>query len=114
MARTSKDASLRRPIPVRRAMQKLGEDIREARIRRRLPASVLAGRASINRFTLSKVERGDPGVAFGTYATLLYSLGMIDRLANLADLRSDDVGLLLERDRLPKRVRGSRRTKSTA
>ena len=98
-------AKLTRPLPVLRAMKKLGEDLRDARILRRLPIALLASRASITRVTLSKVERGDPGVAFGTYATVLYSLGMIGRLANLADLKTDEAGLALERERLPKRVR---------
>ena len=81
-------------------MQKLGADLREACIRRRLPAAVIAARASISRLTLIKIERGDPGVASRSYAAVIYSLGMIDRLANLADLRSDEIGLLLERDPL--------------
>jgi hypothetical protein len=40
------------PLPVRRALSKLGRDIREARLRRRIPAAVVAERASISRSTL--------------------------------------------------------------
>ena len=53
------------PIPVRRALRKLGHDIRDARRRRRIPASIAAERASISRTTLVKIEKGDPGVAMG-------------------------------------------------
>ena len=93
------------PIPVRTALRKLGSDIRDARRRRRIPMTILAQRASIHRMTLAKVEEGDPGVAVGTYATVLFVLGMAGRLAELADARFDQVGLALEEERLPKRIR---------
>jgi hypothetical protein len=51
-----------------------------------------------------KVEKGYPGVAIGTYAAVLFALGMIDKLRELASARSDDVGLALEEERLPKRI----------
>jgi hypothetical protein len=93
------------PIPVRNALRKLGRDIRDARLRRRVSTAIMANRALIDRKTLRKVENGDPGVSMGTYATLLFVLGMTDRLAELADARFDRVGLALEEERLPKRIR---------
>lgn len=98
------------PIPVRRALRKLGHDIRDARRRRRLPASVAAQRASISRTTLVKIEKGDPGVAMGHYSTVLFVMGMADRLGDVADARNDSVGLQLDEERLPQRIR-SKRTK---
>ena len=62
------------PIPVKRALRKLGGDIRDARRRRRIPTQVMAERAGISRTTLLKVERGVPGVSFGTLATVLFVL----------------------------------------
>ena len=62
------------PIPVMRAIRKLGDDIRDARRRRRIPATILAERASISRTTLHKVERCDPGVSLGIYSTVLFVL----------------------------------------
>jgi transcriptional regulator with XRE-family HTH domain len=93
------------PLPVKRALAKLGEDIRSARLRRRISTSIMASRAFITRTTLLKVERGDPGVSLGTYATVLFILGLISKVENLADARSDEVGLQLEEERLPKRIR---------
>jgi transcriptional regulator with XRE-family HTH domain len=93
------------PIPVRRALRKLGADIRDARRRRRIPTAVMAERALISRMTLNKVEKGNPGVSLGIYATVLFVLGMTDRLAELADARHDAVGLSLEEERLPQRIR---------
>lgn len=93
------------PIPVRRAVLKLGADIRDARLRRRISTEIMAERASISRTTLYKVERGDVSVSMGTYATILFVLGMIDRLGNIADLTHDSLGRQLDEDRLPKRIR---------
>jgi transcriptional regulator with XRE-family HTH domain len=93
------------PIPVRRVLVKLGRDIREARLRRRISSQLMASRALIARTTLHKVEKGDPGVAIGTYATVLFVLGLSDRLAELADARFDETGLALAEEQLPKRIR---------
>jgi transcriptional regulator with XRE-family HTH domain len=93
------------PIPVRRALAKLGDDIRTARIRRRITTTIMAERAFIDRKTLRRVERGNPGVSLGIYAIVLFVLGLTDRLAELADVRTDQVGLQLEEEQLPQRVR---------
>jgi hypothetical protein len=93
------------PIPVRNALCKLGRDIRDARLRRRVSTAIMASHALIDRKTLRKAENGDPGVSMGTYATALFVLGMTDRLGELADARFDRVGLALEEERLPKRIR---------
>jgi transcriptional regulator with XRE-family HTH domain len=108
-----KQSSLYLPVPVIRALRKLGHNIHDARRRRRIPAAILAERASISRMTLSKVEKGEPGVSLGTYATVLFTLGMVERLADVADPRHDTVGLELEAEQLPQRIRLSRRQVST-
>ena len=91
-------------VPVIRALRKLGHDLRDARLRRRITIEILAQRASISRTTMTRIEKGDAGVSAGNYATVLFILGMIDRLSNLADIRQDAVGLALEEEDLPKRV----------
>lgn len=100
------------PIPVRRAVRKLGKDIRDARLRRRIPTELLAERASISRMTLYNVENGDTNVSMGTYATIMFVLGMIDRISNLADANEDALGRQLEEERLPKRIRLPRKKKA--
>ena len=99
------------PYPVTRVLRKLGHDVRDARRRRRIPVAILAERASISRTTLHKVEQGDSGVSLGAFATVLFVLGMADRLGDLADARHDSVGLALEEEHLPQRIRLSRRQK---
>ncbi|HAE02727.1 MAG TPA: hypothetical protein DCG04_15030 [Rhodospirillaceae bacterium] len=92
------------PFPVLRALRKLGSDIKDARLRRRIPTKLMAERASISRTTLNKIEKGEPGVALGLYATVLFVLGMHQRLADLADVTQDKTGLELEDERLPQRI----------
>jgi len=100
------------PIPVKRALYKLGRDICDARRRRRIPTAIMAERASISRTTLNKVEKGEAGVALGIYASVLFVLGMVDRLGNLADSTIDQVGLELDEERLPKRIRRPRKARA--
>lgn len=102
------------PLPVKRALVKLGNDLRAARLRRRIPTTLMAQRAFITRTTLGKVEKGDSGVSLGIYATVLFILGMTARLEELADARADAVGLQLDEERLPKRIRRSRAPKEEA
>ena len=106
----STQLNLTLPIPVGRAIRKLGQDIRDARLRRRISTAVMAERASISRTTLNKIEKGDPGVSLGNYANVLFVLGMAERLGELADVRTDTVGLELEEERLPQRIRNPRRS----
>jgi transcriptional regulator with XRE-family HTH domain len=105
--------AIRMPLPVIRSLRKLGRDIRDARRRRRIPAAILAERASMSRTTLHKIEKGDAGVLLGNFATVLFALGMIDGLADVADVRNDTLGLQLEEEQLPKRVHIAGRRKST-
>jgi transcriptional regulator with XRE-family HTH domain len=98
-------ATHRPSIAVRRALRKLGEDIRNARRRRQLTMEILAERAFTTRQTLQKVEAGDPMVAMGIYAAVLLGLGLLDGLGELAAPGQDEVGLSLSDERLPKRVR---------
>ena len=99
------------PLPVKRALERLGQDLRTARKRRRIPMQLAAERAAISRATLSKIEKGDEGVSLGAYAKVLFVLGMVRRLAELVDSATDELGLDLEAENLPKRIRISRKEK---
>ncbi len=99
------------PIPVKRALRKLGRDIKDARKRRRITMSLLSERASISRTTLTRIEKGSSGVSLGYYASVLFVLGLIHRLADLADVRHDELGLILEEEHLPQRIRHPRSMK---
>jgi len=65
----------------------VGENIRLARLRRKLTTMQVAERAGIDRKTLYQIERGNPGVAFGSYFNVLRVLGLQNDFLKLA---SDD------------------------
>jgi transcriptional regulator with XRE-family HTH domain len=92
-------------IAVRRALGKLGADIRDARRRRRLPSAVVAERAFTSRPTLQRIEAGDHAVSIGIYAAVLQALGLLDGLGTLAEASKDEEGLAIASDNLPKRAR---------
>jgi transcriptional regulator with XRE-family HTH domain len=96
------------PVAVGRSLHKLGADISAARRRRRMPMELMAERALVGRNTIARVERGDPRVSMGIYATVLFVLGLAERLSELADASIDRIGLDLEEEHLPKRVRSPR------
>lgn len=75
---------------------------------------ILAQRASISRTTLYKLEKGDENVSMGTYATVLFVLGLLEGVSELADANRDVVGRELEEEHLPKRIRLPRQHKSGA
>jgi transcriptional regulator with XRE-family HTH domain len=97
------------PRAARQALNKLGEDIAVARKKRRISTVSMAERAFISRGTLYKVEKGDPSVSMGIYATVLSILGLIKGLGNVADRRDDTLGLDIDEDRLPRKVQPRRR-----
>lgn len=92
------------PLEVRQAVTKLGENLRTARLRRRMSTDELAAAAQISRKTLYALENGSSGVSIGTIMSVLWALGLIDTAAAMADPTSDEHGRILEAARLPKRV----------
>ncbi len=92
-------------ITVRRGLRKLGDDLRKARIRRKLTMTVVAERAGISRETLSKIQKGNPKVSMGAYAMVMQALGMGTEWMDFADIKNDIYGQIIEDENLPKRVR---------
>lgn len=93
------------PIPVIRALHKLGQDINDARKRRRITIELMAERANVSRATIAKIQKGDSSTSLGAYASVLFVLGMTERLNTLVDATHDLIGRRLEDEKLPKRVR---------
>lgn len=67
-----------------RVLVELGENIKLARLRRRLTAELVCERAGIGRNTLWMIEKGSPTVSMGAYAQVLFTLGMEEDLLKLA------------------------------
>lgn len=60
-------------------LEQMGEQIKLARLRRKLPAELVAERAGISRATLWSIEKGSPSVAIGMYAAVLNALNNMDK-----------------------------------
>lgn len=93
------------PPQVRRALKKLGVDIALARRKRGLTITMMLERLGVAKQTYQRVERGDASVSVGIYAMALFALGLGDTIGQLADAGRDTQGLLLDQQRVPKRVR---------
>ncbi len=92
---------------LQKILEELGENIKLARLRRKMSAEQVAERAGISRSTLWMVEKGTPTVAMGTYLQVLFILGLEKDLLNVAkdDLlgrKLQDAELLIK-ERAPKR-----------
>ncbi len=93
------------PAKLRRELKKFGGDIAIARRKRRLTVAMMAERVGVAESTYLRAEKGDPTVAFGVYAMVLFVLGFSAAINDLIDVRKDDQGLLSDLERIPKRVR---------
>ena len=92
---------------ISRILKEFGDNIRLARLRRKLSAEQVAERANISRSTLWYVEKGSPRVAMGIYAQVLFVLGLEKDLLKVA--ADDAFGRKLQdaeltvKERAPKR-----------
>ncbi len=69
-------------------LKTMGEQIKMARLRRKLSATLVSERAGVSRSTLWKVENGNPSVAVGIYAAVLHALNNMDK--DLLKIAGDD------------------------
>ena len=76
-------------------LTQLGEQVRLARLRRKLTVELVAERAGISRATLWAVEKGTPSVAIGTYAAVLHALNGLDKDLLLV-AKDDELGRKLQ------------------
>jgi len=81
------------PPAAAQALRTLGENLAIARVRRRESQRTWARRLGISVPTLIRMERGDPGVGVGIYATALWLMGRIGALPAVA-APADDKGAL--------------------
>ena len=75
-------------------MERLGENIKLARKRRKLTTVQVSERAGIDRTTLYKIEKGNSSVTIGAYFNVLRVLGLQDDFLKLA--ADDEFGKKLQ------------------
>lgn len=90
-------------------LAELGENIKLARLRRKLSMEQIAGRANIGRTTLWAIEKGSAQVALGFYAQVLFVLGLEKDLLKIA--ADDTLGRRLQDAKLLVKERAPKKTK---
>lgn len=90
-------------------MAQLGSDFSRARRRRGLTQRDLAQRSGVSESTIRRLEGGDPRMQVHVLARVMLVFGELDKLKNLLDTASDDIGLALADEGLPQRVRPRKR-----
>jgi transcriptional regulator with XRE-family HTH domain len=86
----------------------MGEQIKLARLRRKLSSELVAERAGISRQTLNSIERGASTVAIGSYAAVLHALNNMDSDLLLI-AKDDELGRKLQDLELPTRKRAPKK-----
>ncbi|MBK7381139.1 MAG: helix-turn-helix transcriptional regulator [Ignavibacteriales bacterium] len=75
-------------------LTRLGENIKLARLRRKLSAEQVAERANISRPTLLAIEKGSPSPSIGSYIKVLFVLGLEEDFLKIAN--DDELGRRLQ------------------
>jgi DNA-binding XRE family transcriptional regulator len=102
--------SLPTPLPVERAILKLGGDLALARRRRQISQASLAERMGASLSTVRRMEGGDARVPIHFIARALHVFSELQALSHLLDTARDDIGLTLMDEQLPQRIH-TRRSK---
>jgi transcriptional regulator with XRE-family HTH domain len=97
------------PLPVEKALLRLGQQLSLARRRRHLSQEDLAERIGASVNTVRRLEDGYPGIAMQTFARALQVFGELDKLTKFMDTPEDTVGLVLMDGSVPQRVRRRKR-----
>lgn len=103
-----------RPFPsIEKQLAALGQRLRDARLRRDISIVLLCERINVSRDTVSRMEKGDPTIAIGTYMRALRTLGLdkdLDSVAKNDELghRLQDAKLLIRKPRGRRPANGSK------
>ena len=107
MSKTSQ-ATDRLPASASKALRSLGRNLTLARQRRKESLRAWATRMNVSVPTLMRMEKGDPAVGMGVYATALWLAGQLPALAELAAPASDLAALEMELATTPSMRRAAR------
>ncbi len=96
------------PAAVQEALERLGRNLRTARLRRRLRQEELARRVGVSRFVIADIEKGKATPGIAAHLGMLWVLGLLPHLQEVADPDRDEEGRALERARTPRTARRTR------
>lgn len=92
----------------REILEQMGEQVKLARLRRKLSSQLVAERAGISRQTVNAIEKGSSTVSMGSYAAVLHALNHMDTDLLLI-ARDDEFGRKLQDLELPVRRRAPKK-----
>jgi transcriptional regulator with XRE-family HTH domain len=93
------------PFEVLDTLKMIGNNVKIARIRRRMLQDELAKKCGISRKTLWRLEQGESGASTASLFTVLWALGLLDSAKGIASPDNDEHGKILEAARQHKRIR---------
>ena len=91
----------------KRILETLGENIKYARLRRKLSTEQVSERANISRKTLYEIEKGSATVSIGSYLQVLFVLGLAEDLNLVA--KDDELGRKIQDSELAVKKRAPKR-----
>ena len=95
------------PYPVERALKRLGDNLRTARIRRNYTIEEVAEKIGTGRRAVMDAEKGKPSTGMGVYTALLWAYDLLEPLDDLANPAKDEQGLIFASSSKKTRVRKS-------
>ena len=99
------------PVEIEQFLSQIGDRIKVVRKRRMITKKKKEKKMFVTRKTLSRLEKGDPGVSLAVFASALWVLGLEKNLLEIAVPEKDKTGIFLEQQRLPERIRKQKNKK---
>ncbi|MCD8517952.1 MAG: helix-turn-helix domain-containing protein [Burkholderiaceae bacterium] len=87
------------PYAVEQSLSTLGANLRTARLRRNLSLQDVAEKIGVERHAVAAAEKGKPSTGIAIYVAMLWVLGLLDQLVDVADPDHDEHGKILARSR---------------
>ena len=96
------------PYEAELAINRLGRNLRTARLRRNLTIKQVAEKIGTGPRAVMDAEKGKLGTGVGVYFALLWAYDLLHLLDDLADPKNDGEGIALDQIALRKRARASK------
>ena len=93
------------PYAVEQALERLGANLRTARLRRNLTIEDAAEKIGTGRRAVIEAEKGKPSTSAAVYIALLWAYDLLDQMRDVADPVLDEEGFALSLPRERARAR---------
>ena len=93
------------PYAVEQTLKRLGADLRTARLRRNLTMDDMAEKIGTGVRAVADAEKGKPSTGIAVYVAMLWTLDLLDQMADVAAPEKDEQGQILALSRERARAR---------